>query len=812
MQPLDPTIKSTWLAPTQTAITKGNAKLLQDNLADDATLADQLKTWQQEINSDLEPTVQEPLKKAFALWMKDAEIPTSIQTILAKDPTAKVPSYITGYLALDPKDPTSVASYKTQLTKEFGGLKNNKGESLINTDLIDAVASGSADFNDLGNQIITAVQTATNKSLGSSASQFSDITDSPTYKNLLSDPSKLADAYNANVSKLKQNATTGLWEVGTSGGSGSDITGASGSAVGPNGEYQYNGGINQLLNKEGDIDPTLLNQVLTAQQKNVNANKWHAPVYDPATGKYVSNTSPYSAGLTNMLNGYQTTGDFYSPGYVNSLANKQPAAMSSEGIASLKSTFTDPKTSTDLLNLANSVGTDYANGKNPITAGSKLSPTLIKQYQPSTITNAAGKTSPAAKPGAPDLSNTVVPTTTIPAIDTKIPLTQIKDTSTAIPEWKRLGYTSEAAYADDIAKKAAADAKRIADEKAAADEKARLDAKRIADEKAIADETAYYKKSLLSNYNFNNYISPETRAALANNSDFFKSISSTTPDLKRQIEYSNLLDSLSGNTGTTTTAGSLQGASNVANANNPITSTATSTIDPRLLSEQKRVIDFINSNANNTSVATQLANAKSYLESINYDIARVDPTKVVSAGNGIATNTSGFTSASNMNTNATGSNGAAGITSVLPNTSNTFSIPGNTFSLPAVPTNTSGAVNTPSNTLNITNAQQPVNNTPQTIDLSGAVNNPAVLNITNAQQQPVNNTPNYATGLTLNASPVYGAPALQENPTPGGIDKAWLSQNASNVQNLINATPATDTARLDQLNNVLAGYNADLNR
>jgi len=731
MQPLDPTIKSTWLTPTQTAITKANAKLLQDNLADDATLADQLKTWQQEINSDSEPTVQDPLKKAFALWMKDAGIPTSIQTILAKDPTAKVPSYITNYLALDPKDPTSVAAYKSQLTKEFGGLKNNKGESLINTDLIDAVASGSADFNDLGNQIITAVQTATNKSLGSSASQFSDITDSPTYKSLLNDPSKLTDSYNTSVAKLTKNADTGTWEAGAA------LTGAASSPIGPNGEYQYNGGINQLLNKEGDIDPTLLNQVLTAQQKNVNANKWHAPVYDPATGKYVSNTSPYSVGLTNMLNGYQATGDFYSPGYKNSLANKQPAAMSSEGIASLKSTFTDPKTSTDLLNLANSVGTDYANGKNPITAGSKLSPTLIKQYQPSTITNAAGKTSPAAKPGAPDLSNTVVPTTTIPAIDTKIPLIQIKDTSTAIPEWKRLGYTSEAAYAEDIAKKEA-------------------------DEQNLVE-----RKKWIEGLQLKDFQEKQAAAALAE----------TTSKM------------------------------------------------PYLLAQQQKALDFINLNSGNPAFMAQIDNAKSSLASLNEDIKKVNPGlvkeyvptvvdtgKTSTAGNGIATNTGGFTSASNMNTNATGSNGAPSIVSLLPGS-------------PAPVNNTSGSTinaGTPNtNQVNPPVVNPPVVNPPvvnppiaSQANLEASAQNAQYqgdLSDTAAMQSFLNSKNVGVQDYTGNYAKTQ-QPALQENPTPGGIDKAWLSQNASNVQNLINATPATDTARLDQLNNVLAGYNADLNR
>ena len=704
MQPLDPTLKSTWLAPTQTAITKNNANLLQGRLADDATLAEQLTTWQQEINSDPQPTVQEPLKKAFALWMKDAGIPTSIQTVLAKDPTAKVPSYITGYLALDPKDPASVEAYKAQLTKEFGGLKNSKGKSLINTDLIDAVASGDADFNDLGNQITNAVQAAANKTLGSSASQFSDITDSPTYKNLLSDPSKLADAYNANVSKLKQNATTGLWEVGTSGASGSDSTGASGTKE----DYKYTGGINQLLNAEGTVDPTKMANMVGSYDTQKGA--WRMPTIDPTTGKFGSNTSPYGQVLTNSLNNYLTKGDYYSPDYVNSLASKQPAAMSSEGIAALKGTFTDPLTSRDVLNLNRSIGTNYdvANAVGDATFGSTLSPTLLKAYQPSTTTNkTTGKTSTEAKPGVPDPT-----TTTVPGAITSGGAPAL--TSTTLGVLNPVTITSKA-DADKLHKieqdKIAAEAKRIADERIKkeledkltrekdAAEKLKLqeelntlkaaeakriadaaEAKRIADAaeaKRIADEKAAAEKTLLSTYAFNRYITPETRAALATNPDFYKSALSAAPDLVNRIEYSNLVDARAGNTGATTTAASIQNASNVANQYNPI---------PAL----------------GTAPAQASANAN----------------------NGIATNTGGFTSTSNMNTNATGPNGAAGITSVLPQSTGT-------------PNYATGL------TLN-------------TSPISGV--DPNQVSLT-AQQQPVNNTPNYATGLTLNTSPSNaGAP------------------------------------------------------
>jgi hypothetical protein len=669
MQPLDPTIKSTWLTPTQTAITKGNAKLLQDKLADDATLADQLKTWQLEINSNSTATVQEPLKKAFALWMKDAGIPTSIQTILAKDPTVKPPSYITDYLALDPKDPASVDAYKAQLTKDFGGLKTNKGQSLINTDLIDAVASGSADFNDLGNQIITAVQTATTKSLGPSASQFSDITDSPTYKSLLNDPSKLVDSYNSNVSKLTKDATTGDGSnttTTTTPPSGVTSLLPKGSFKDANGNFAYTG---------GEIEPDKMTEF--TQSYNPNKGVYRAPSLD-ASGKLVSNsTSPYSNILNGMLSGYKNP---YAADYTNQL--KMPETPD---LTNIKKSFENNPTSKDLLKLANTAGQPY--DPKAITS---LSPALSKIYQPS-ITNSAGQ---QAKPGAPNTTNTTLPV---------VPITQIKDGSTAIPDWKRLGYTSEAAYVDDLAKKATADAKKIADEKAIADAKRIADEKAIADAKATADAKAAADKALLSKYNFNNYVTPETRAALASNSDFYKSIATTTPGVADQIKYSNLIDSLSGNTGiTTTTAGSLQGASDTANKYNPTptpnngiaTNTTPYTVPSKLTAAQQYW-------AQNGNAADQAAIAavirQDQLNAADEARNRAAMTASAGANNGIATNIGGFTTTGNMNTNATGTNGASSIVSLLPGSST------------------------------------PVNNTPQTIygvdpnqaNLTMAPNNPA---------------------------------------------------------------------------------------
>jgi hypothetical protein len=472
MNAVDITTKDPWYTGLMDLPTAGYAdgvmdadiKQLATNLKNSSNLYNQVEDWKAYIGlvgdpawegySKFTPTQQKDYADkaktvytdAFNKWMEQAKLPTSVQTILSDDPTAKLPSYLSGYLALDPKDPKSVDAYRAQLKKDFGGLKTKDGSSYISNDLIDAVASGKESFDSLDSKVTSAVQAATNKTLGSAAGSFSDITNSPTYQSLLSDPSKLTDSYNTNISKLKQNATTGLWEVGTSGGSGSDITGASGSAVGPNGEYQYNGGIAQLLNADKNIDPTKMANMVNSY--NTQKGAWTAPKLNPTTGKLEADTtSPYAPILNGILANFK--GDPYSAGYTSSLANKLPEAPN---LTNIKTAFTDNPTSADLLKLANTTGTPYN-----ASVKTSLSPMLSKMYQPVTTTNAAGQTSAAAKPGAPDTTKTVIPTTTIPAIDTKIPLTQIKDindTSTAIPEWKRLGYTSEAAYADDIAKKA----------------------------------------------------------------------------------------------------------------------------------------------------------------------------------------------------------------------------------------------------------------------------------------------------------------------------------------------------------------------
>lgn len=47
------------------------------------------------------------------------------------------------------------------------------------------------------------------------------------------------------------------------------------------------------------------------------------------------------------------------------------------------------------------------------------------------------------------------------------------------------------------------------------------------------------------------------------------------------------------------------------------------------LADQQRTLAFINANANDSTKASNIANAQSYLSSINSDIARIDPSKVV---------------------------------------------------------------------------------------------------------------------------------------------------------------------------------------
>lgn len=411
-----------WFKQASPAITKFNATELLKDLQSATTVSDQLAMWQRDLNNfdnaSLEGINYPAFKKAFESWMAAAKIPDAIKSTLSADPKIKLPTYVTKYLSINSNDPASKAAYKEQLIKDFGGLKDSKGASVISPTLIDEIIDGNQDFSTLVDRVKSATTLAANKELGADAKQIVDITKTDVYKDLIDNPDKLTTSYNKNVAGLTQDATTGLWETGKSGVVTSDPTGASGTS----GTYDYTGGIGQL-STDGKIDPAKMANMVNSYdtQKGV----WSLPSINKDTGLFEANTSPYGQILTNSLNNYLSKGDYYSPTYVNSLASKQPAAMSSEGIAALKGKFTDLGTSKDLLNLANSAGMDYdtANAPGGITADSKLSPTLLKAYQLPTTANttntssAGSQTTGQAKPGVPNLTGarSTAPVTALPS-------------------------------------------------------------------------------------------------------------------------------------------------------------------------------------------------------------------------------------------------------------------------------------------------------------------------------------------------------------------------------------------------------------
>jgi len=404
MNAVDITTKDPWYTGLMGLPTAGYAdgvmdadiKKLQSMLAAKPNPADQLGIWQDWVNTVSDPTFYATVKKitpaqqkdyaakaktvytdAFNKWMEQAKLPTSVQTILSDDPTAKLPSYLSGYLALDSKDPASVEAYKAQIKKDFGGLKKSNGDPVISDVLIDQVASGKQDFSTLNDIVSQAVTSAVGKELGSAASQISDITKTDAYQNLLSNPSALTSSYNSKVAGLTQDATTGAWAPKTVNTDTSPKPGI--TSLGP-----YSGSIS-------DVDtPAKMKQVVDTYDPNKGV--YRAPSLD-ASGNLVSNaTSPYSNILNGMLSGYKNP---YAAGYTNQL--KMPETPN---LTNIKKPFESNPTSADLLKLANSAGQPY----DP-NAKTSLSPALSKMYQPSVI-NSAGQ---PAKPGTPDTTNTTLP-------------------------------------------------------------------------------------------------------------------------------------------------------------------------------------------------------------------------------------------------------------------------------------------------------------------------------------------------------------------------------------------------------------------
>lgn len=271
------------------------------------------------------------------------------------------------------------------LEARYGGLKNSSGKPLFTpANFKDIIAGGSATKLAFNDKIQSYVDTAITTTNGDLANTKGSLAYRTAANDLLNNPSKLADSYNSNVSKLTQDATTGEWsKTPTTTTPPSGVTGLlpKGSFKDANGNFAYTG---------GQIDPDKMTDF--TQSYNPNKGVYRAPSLD-ASGKLVANsTSPYSNILNGMLSGYKNP---YAANYTNQLTMPK-----TPDLTNIKKSFENNPTSKDLLKLANTAGQPY----DP-NAQTSLSPALSKIYQPS-ITNSAGK---ATKPGAPDTTNTTLP-------------------------------------------------------------------------------------------------------------------------------------------------------------------------------------------------------------------------------------------------------------------------------------------------------------------------------------------------------------------------------------------------------------------
>jgi hypothetical protein len=351
-----------------------------------------------------------------------AQTTASAKTIMAGtaaepfNPDAIHTQYINaaGDYAVKPDDTAAT------LEAKYGGLKNSSGKPLFTTANFKDIIAGGSDtklaFNDKIKSYVDTAITTTNGDLAKTKGSLAYRTAANA---LLNDPSKLADSYNSNVSKLTKDATTGDWSKTTTTPSGvstgNGITGLlpKGSFKDANGNFAYTG---------GEIEPDKMTEF--TQSYNPNKGVYRAPTMD-ASGKLVSNpTSPYSNILNGMLSNYK---DPFASGYTSSLDSMQPAAMTSTQLASLSKPFTTKlvnpanptamtstqlaslskpfttnTTASDLVKLANSAGKEYDSTNK---AGSTLSPALSQLYQTQTLPDGTVK----AKPGVPDPTKMTVP-------------------------------------------------------------------------------------------------------------------------------------------------------------------------------------------------------------------------------------------------------------------------------------------------------------------------------------------------------------------------------------------------------------------
>ena len=387
-----------WLAANHTGMVDADGKpftidFLQNTITGDAKTqaanekilnATRLK-YATEYENLVNPTATKATKEANALALANGSAkipfdPTKLQTTTTTNTSGVVFT------------PTSMTF--DELKSTYGGMNDpTTGKPLFSDTELKAVADAkTADaikpFNTKLNSLANQVLDSQNKSVYTVQSPTDR---AAALKTLLGDPSKLVSSVNALYNASNPNTDT------VASGTGIDLL------------KNYRGGSTK--------DYSLAQEQAMIDAYDPNKGTWSLPTVGD---KAAVDKSPFGSYVQNMLTSYANKGDYYSPGYVSSVEMPETPKLTN-----ISKPFDQNPTSSDLLKLVNSAGTAY----DPTNAaGSSLSPVVRQLYQPQK--NADG--SQAAKPGVPDPTKTVIPTTTKPNIDTSNPLIQVNpDGSTA---------------------------------------------------------------------------------------------------------------------------------------------------------------------------------------------------------------------------------------------------------------------------------------------------------------------------------------------------------------------------------------------
>lgn len=393
-----PPVARDWLAETHSGMVDADGKpftidFLQNTITGDTKTqttnekilnASRLK-YATEYENIVNPTATKATKEANALALANGSAkvpfdPTKLQTTTTTNTSGVV------------FKPTSMTF--DELKSTYGGMNDpTTGKPIFSDTELQAVANAkTADavkpFNTKLNSLATQVLDSQNKSVYTVQSPTDR---AAALKTLLGTPSKLVSSVNALYDASNPNTDT------VASGTGIDLL------------KNYRGGSTKnysLAQEQAMIDAY-----------DPNKGTWSLPTVGD---KAAVDKSPFGSYVQNMLTSYANKGDYYSPGYVSSVELPETPKLTN-----ISKPFDNNPTSSDLLKLVNSAGTAY----DPTNAaGSSLSPLVRQLYQPQK--NADG--SQAAKPGVPDPTKTVIPTTTTPDIDKSNPLIQVNPDGSAM--------------------------------------------------------------------------------------------------------------------------------------------------------------------------------------------------------------------------------------------------------------------------------------------------------------------------------------------------------------------------------------------